>query len=376
MTLLDAGVLCKIDTLALRARNIVEGALAGIHRSPYHGSSVEFSEHKEYSPGDEIRHIDWKACAKFDRYYVKRFEKETELAAYLVFDCSGSMAYPPPATAGHRRQPTSNQAALSSSVESLSKLEYAAHLAAALAYLLVRQQDRVGLFTFGGPAGPTFLPPRRASLFSVLTALETAVAESAVERRKLLGKQSTTAPGQRSRGFGAKARRRAGSESQNPADSDSVDPLHAADDRRTMALAAALDRVGQLARRSRTLVIVLSDMLDRAPEVKQTLQVLKHLRARGHDVSMVHLLHRDELELPFDGVTLFQSLEDDEQVLCDPQTVRAAYLKQLQSFLADVRQGCREGDIEYSLVPTFQPLERTLADFLSRRRSEWAFSRH
>src|SRR5207302_9536859 len=93
LELLEPAAVARLADLTLRARTIVEGALAGLHRSPHHGASVEFAEHKEYSPGDEIRHIDWKAYGKFDKYYVKRFEEETELAAYLMVDCSGSMDY-------------------------------------------------------------------------------------------------------------------------------------------------------------------------------------------------------------------------------------------------------------------------------------------
>src|SRR6516165_2565399 len=121
MALLDPLALAKLQNLELRARTVVEGALAGLHRSPHHGASVEFAEHKEYSPGDEIRHIDWKAYGKFDKYYVKRYEEETELRAYLVVDCSASMGY-----AG----------------EGTSKLTYATWLAAGLSYLLLRQQDQ------------------------------------------------------------------------------------------------------------------------------------------------------------------------------------------------------------------------------------------
>src|SRR6187455_3283886 len=113
--LLDPAVLSKLGTLKLRVRAVTEGILSGLHKSPRHGQSVEFAEHKEYAPGDEIRHIDWKAYGKFDRYYVKRFEQETELTAYLLLDRSGSMAY---------------------RGDGLSKLEYGAYLAAAIAYVL------------------------------------------------------------------------------------------------------------------------------------------------------------------------------------------------------------------------------------------------
>src|SRR5689334_14303601 len=137
--LLDAVTLGKLASLELRARSVVEGALAGLHRSPHHGASVEFAEHKEYSAGDEIKHIDWKAFGKFDKYYVKRFEEETELRAYLLIDTSASMDY-----RGTGR---------------VSKLEYARLLAAALAYLLLKQQDQVGMIGFGERLSG-FVPPR------------------------------------------------------------------------------------------------------------------------------------------------------------------------------------------------------------------------
>jgi len=125
-SLLDPAVLAKLATLHLRVRAITDGLLSGLHKSPQHGQSVEFAEHKEYAPGDDLRHIDWKAWGKFDKYYVKRFEQETNLRAWLVVDASGSMGY-----RGDERR--------------LTKLEYASALAASLAYLLVRQQDAAGL---------------------------------------------------------------------------------------------------------------------------------------------------------------------------------------------------------------------------------------
>jgi len=138
MEVLDPVAVASLSDLKVRARVVVEGALAGLHRSPHHGASVEFAEHKEYAPGDEVRRIDWKAYGKFDKYYVKRYEEETELRAYLVVDCSASMGY---AGVG------------------VSKLAYATTLAASLAYLLLRQQDQAGLLAFAdAPRG--YIPPR------------------------------------------------------------------------------------------------------------------------------------------------------------------------------------------------------------------------
>jgi uncharacterized protein (DUF58 family) len=157
--LLDPAVLAKLGTLHLRVRAITEGILSGLHRSPHHGQSVEFAEHKEYAPGDEIRHIDWKAYGKFDKYYVKRFEQETNLRAYLVVDASGSM--------GYRSDPAK-----------LSKLEYASALAASLAYLLVRQGDAAGLVLAAANVVQA-IPPRSAAshLPQIVDALSGAKAE-------------------------------------------------------------------------------------------------------------------------------------------------------------------------------------------------------
>ena len=152
-------MLAKLGNLRLRVRAIAEGVLTGLHRSPHHGQSVEFAEHKEYAPGDEIRHIDWKAYGKFDKYYVKKFEQETNLRAYLVVDGSGSM--------GYRGRP-----------EGLTKLDVASALAASLAYLLFRQQDAAGLVLVGD-AVRAAVPPRASAshLGPLLEALEAARAD-------------------------------------------------------------------------------------------------------------------------------------------------------------------------------------------------------
>lgn len=138
--LLDPEVLARLGTLKLRVRSITEGILSGLHRSPHHGQSVEFAEHKEYAPGDEVRRIDWKAYGKFDKYYVKQFEQETNLRCHLVVDSSGSM--------GWKGRP-----------ERLTKLEYGAALAASLAWLLVRQADAAGLLLCAGEVVKA-IPPR------------------------------------------------------------------------------------------------------------------------------------------------------------------------------------------------------------------------
>ena len=156
-SLLDPEVLARLGTLKLRVRAITEGLLSGLHRSPHHGQSVEFAEHKEYAPGDDVRRIDWKAYGKFDKYYVKQFEQETNLRCTLVLDASGSM--------GWKGAPGR-----------LTKHEYAATAAASLAYLLMRQADAAGLLLCNQQVVRAIPPASRAShLVPILDALEGAV---------------------------------------------------------------------------------------------------------------------------------------------------------------------------------------------------------
>lgn len=157
LSLLHPEVLARIGPLQLKARQVVEGVLSGLHKSPHHGQSIEFAEHKEYSPGDEIRHIDWKAYGKFDKYYVKQFEHETNMRAWIVLDASRSMAY------AH---------------QGVSKLEYAKVLGASLAYLLVQQGDAVGVLVYGAGTR-TYLPVRSSGghLHEALSTLDRTEAE-------------------------------------------------------------------------------------------------------------------------------------------------------------------------------------------------------
>jgi uncharacterized protein (DUF58 family) len=300
VSFLDPTALAQVSGMPLRARIVVEGALTGMHRARLRGSSVEFAEHKEYAPGDEIRHIDWKAYAKVDRYYVKQFEQESQLTAFLVLDASASMAY-----AG----------------KGVSKLAYASYLLAALAYMLVHQRDRVGLVAFGDQRIDSYVPPRArpAHLGDLLAVLED------LDRR--------------------------GGRGDEPA-------------------ASALDRVAELAGRRRSLVVVASDLFERADAADKdldSLTVLRRLQSRGHDVTVFHVLDPDELALPFHGLTRFESLEDQRALLVDPDGVRRAYLRRLHAFLERAERACVDAGVAYQRVPTSQPVEQTLLDFLGMR---------
>jgi uncharacterized protein (DUF58 family) len=287
---LDPVTLQRMANLELRARTVVEGALAGMHRSPHHGASVEFAEHKEYSAGDEIKHIDWKAYGKFDKYYVKRFEEETELRCYLVIDTSASMGY---AGGG------------------VSKLSYARLLASALAYLLLRQQDQVGLIAFGEKLRG-YMPPRARSghLADLLASLEALDASGRTDLQRAMAYVSEVAP-------------------------------------------------------RRSLVIVISDLLEEARGDRDARHLLRGLRARKHDVVVFHTLDKDELTLPFEGTTVFESMEDDsKRLLAEPADVRRAYLQEVDKFVDGYRRGLAEGDVEYHLVDTSRPPSDVLMQFL------------
>ena len=139
---LSPDIVSKLKGMELKARMVVEGFIAGMHKSPYHGFSVEFAEHRQYMPGDSIRDIDWKVYAKSDRFYIKQYEEETNLKAYILLDCSASMGY-------------------SSDPSQHNKFDYALTLAASLSYMMIKQRDAVGLVSFADKINQ-YIPPRSA----------------------------------------------------------------------------------------------------------------------------------------------------------------------------------------------------------------------
>jgi uncharacterized protein (DUF58 family) len=291
---LDPALLARLGPLQVRARKVMEGVLTGLHKSPHHGQSVEFAEHKEYAPGDEIKHIDWRAFAKLDKYYVKRFEMETNLRALLVLDASGSMAYGRGA---------------------MTKLQYASVCAGALAYLLARQGDQVGLCVAGD--GGTSEGVREFLPF----------ASSPTHVQELL-------------------RMLEGSQGTGPT-----------------LLPAALDFTAEKAGR-RALVVVLSDLFD---ATEQSLPALKMLRSRRHDVLVLQTLDREELDFPFDDPTRFLSMEDDRQIEAQPRQIRESYLVEMRRFLESTRKELARSDVEVEQIATDAAPDRVLLKLLARR---------
>ncbi len=288
---LDPRTLNKIASLELRARTVVEGFLSGLHRSPYHGFSVEFAEHREYAPGDELRHLDWKVYGKTDRFYVKQYEEETNLKAVFAVDTSRSMDY--------RSDP-----------DGMSKRDYAATVAASLAYLILHQRDAAGLVLFDREVSeelPSHSNP--SHLHTMVSALEDAERRPSTDVGKILHD-----------------------------------------------LAERLPRRG--------LVVLLSDLFD---DPQRTLAGLRHLRHREHEVILFHVLDPHETAFPFDSLTLFEGLEVAPPLLADPRALRKAYLSEMESFLTTVREGCLANQVDYVPLTTDKPLDVALATYLATR---------
>jgi uncharacterized protein (DUF58 family) len=288
-TYFDPDVLARINGLNLRARQVVDGLLVGIHKSRSKGFSTDFEEYREYTPGDDLRHLDWKAYGKFDRYFIKQYRRTSNLKAQILLDVSGSMDY---------------------SSDHVSKFEYGCLLAASLSYLMLKQQDAVGLVTFSEKV-VRFIPSKahQGHLVAILEALE----------------------------------------ASRPQGRSAAGPV-------LQKLAAGLTRRG--------LIVLISDLLD---EPEQVLRGIKQLRYRGGDVIVFHLLDKDELDFPFEEVTRFHDLEEDLELLTDPRAIRKAYLKAIASLIDTYRVGCGINCVDYSLLNTSDPLDQVLVSYLSWR---------
>ena len=288
--LLDPEAMQRIARLDLLARQVVEGTLAGLHRSIFHGFSIEFLQHRPYVRGDDLKYLDWKVLGRTDRYYVREFEDETNLRATILLDGSGSMGY---------RSGT------------VSKLDYAVRLAASLAYLLVEQQDSVGLVVFDESARVS-LPARSG-------------------RRQLKAI------------FDELGRTTAGGE--------------------TSLATVFHGLVPRIPRRG--IVLVLTDAFD---DVDALLNSLARLRSAHHEVIVFQILDRREVDFDFGQWTRFDSLEsDDEKILADPAQVRRTYLERFEAFQRSLREGCHRHRVDVVPIVTDVRYDEALAAFLAER---------
>lgn len=287
--LLDAKKLALLGRMELVAKQVVEGFLSGRHPSPYFGSSVEYADHRPYTLGDEIRSLDWKLLAKTDKYYVKLFEEETNLRCNIILDASRSMQ----AKSGDT-----------------TKYDYAATLAASLAYLMLGQNDAVGLCVFDRSVRH-FLPPHTTpSHFRRMT-----------------------------------------------------DLMRDTDPREDTAIGPVLHQIaGRIKRRG--MIILISDLLDDPATIADG---LSHFRHDRHEVLVFHVMDRAELDFPYERLTRFKDAEGSGSLVANPKHVRQKYLERLEHFLAAIKRACHERGITYQFAPTDTPYEKMLSQFLEKR---------
>lgn len=288
--LIDPQALMTIRSLELRAKAVVEGFWNGMHRSPYHGFSVEFTEYRQYTPGDDPRYLDWRVYARSDKYFIKKYEDETNLRCHLLVDQSRSMEY------GSR---------------GYTKANYAATLAATLAYFLHLQGDAIGLLTFDAEVRE-FLPARgRAGhLRQIMLSLE------------------------------------------KPAGGKATD------------LVAPLERITSLIRK-RGMVALISDFLAPLDRLERNLIALT---AGGHEVTIFQVLDPAEIDFGLQQPSVFEDVESARTIYIDPAAARAGYLKKFEAHTDALRAICQKLGIGYQQLSTARPLELSLFEFVQGRR--------
>ena len=281
--------IARIARLEVLARNVVEGYLSGLHRSPYLGQSIEFAQHREYAPGDDIRRIDWKVWSKTDRFYIKQYEEETNLRTTILVDVSESMMFGSGKT---------------------TKYEYACQIAAALSYLLLRQQDAVGITTFDDDIRMRVPPSSKQNhLHALLATLD----------------------------------------QSKPGKKTSIHQL----------LAQVADEQSR-----RGIIVLISDLfVDRSSLLKG----LKLLRTRGHEVMVMHIMDDQELDFDYSGTTKFEGMESMNDLVCDPRSLREGYLQAVTAFVDELRRTCASQTIDSQTIRTSQHLDAALAYYVTHR---------
>lgn len=287
-------VIQTVSRLDLRARFIVEGFLSGLHASPFHGFSVEFSEHRRYTQGDDPKDIDWLVYAKTDRYYIKKYQAETNITGYLLLDLSESMAYT------YRQE--------------LTKFDYSVCLAASLGYLMIHQQDPVGLMTFDEKLRHS-LPARsrRTQLGNILA---------------LLARSQPTGPTE---------------------------------------IAVNLRQIAAMIRH-RSLLMLFSDLLADPEPIIESLYMLRHA---GHDVILFHVLDEAEVTFPFSGMVDLQDPETGESVVLDAAGIRTDYQETVGELRGQYQKECLAAGADYVPLDTSMPFDKALVEYLSQRRARF-----
>ena len=286
---LNPSLISKIENLSLRAKLVVEGFIIGMHKSPYHGFSVEFSEHRPYGFGDEIKYIDWKLWGKTDRFYIKQFEEETNLKCHIILDKSFSMNF---------------------GSKNITKFEYSKLISAAMSYLMIKQQDAVGLTTFDQRINTIIKPKSKVNHLNLLL--------------KTLHNSNTGG------------------------ETNISNLLH--------GLAESINKKG--------LIILISDLLD---DEKRVMESLRHFRYRGHEIIVFHIVDPKEKNLDYNENINFIDLENNYNIVADSRLVKDKYNKAFRDFSDFYKKECLRDKIDYNLISTSDSIDKTLLQYLIRR---------
>lgn len=287
---LDPQIISKLSNLELRARLVVEGFMVGLHKSPYHGFSVEFSQHRPYMQGDDLKNVDWKVFGKTEKFFIKQYEEETNLKSYIILDTSKSMEF--------------------KSGSNISKLNYSMILAAALSYLMIKQQDAVGLALYSEKIDK-LLPPKssRTYLQEILRQLSTVVA----------GEKTNTA--------------------------------------------SSLGEIAEKIKR-RGLVIIISDFFD---DIDSVIKSLKKFSFMKNEVIIFQILDPMEKSFGFGKDAIFRDMETQEEITTQPYQIQKAYQQAMNEFTNKIKRECLNSNFDYNLIDTSTPFDKALFSYIQKR---------
>lgn len=297
-TSIDLAAVRRFENLEFLAKQLVAGFITGLHQSPYHGFSVEFSEHRLYNSGESTRHMDWKVFARTDKLFVKRYEEETNLRCHLLLDVSPSMYYP---------------------VDTYGKIAFSALCAAAIAVMLQKQRDAVGLVTFSD----------KINLQTPVKSTSTHLHTLLLNLQQVLQQPTPT---------------------------------------KTTETAAVIHQIAQQIPK-RSLVIIFSDMLGRYNDATAIFAALQHLKHQNHEVLLFHVMDKrteeqfDFAERPY----IFVDVETGEELKLQPSQVKAQYQAAISQFKHDLALKCGQYKIDFIPVDISEPFDKVLQSYLIKR---------
>lgn len=287
---LDPVIISKLNSLEIKAKLVVEGFMVGLHKSPYHGFSVEFSQHRPYIQGDNFKDVDWKVYGKTEKFFIKQYEEETNLKCHVLLDVSRSMEF--------------------SSEKNISKIEYSKTLAAALSYLMLKQQDAVGLALYSDKIHQYYTPK-----------------VSKVYFQQMLKSLAEIVPSNKTN------------------------------------TSSCLNEVAEKINK-RGLVIIISDFFD---DINSILTSLKHFRYKNNEVIVFQILDPVEKNFAFDRDSIFKDLETEEEMTTQPYQIQKAYIEAMQEFTGKIKSECLNSKIEYNLITTDTPFDKALFSYIQKR---------